>query len=63
MVLTEIRIYEGLKPLEKNLFNKLTKWVKIAYSFLQSVSNQFYVNIKNFSKPTSRNGDIGHFNL
>ena len=47
---------------------------KIAHSFLQSVSNQFHVIIlslpmyfykwlsKNFSKPTSKNGDIRHFN-
>ena len=33
---------------------KLIKRVKIAHSFLQS---------KNFSKPFSTNGDIGHFNL
>ena len=54
---------------------KLIKRVKIAHSFLQSVSNQFRViNLrlpmyfykwlsKNFSKPTSINGDIGQFNL
>ena len=54
---------------------KLIKRVKIAHSFLQSVPNQFRVIIlsllmyfykwlsKNFSKPTSKNGDIGHFNL
>ena len=46
---------------------KLTKRVKIAHSFLQSVSDQFHVIIlslpmyiykwlsKNFSKPTSKN--------
>ena len=54
---------------------KLIKQVKIAHSILQSVSNQFHFIIlilpmqfhkwlsKNFSKPTSKNGDIGHFNL
>ena len=54
---------------------KLIKRVKIAHSFLQFVSNQFHVIIlslpmqfykwlsNNFSKPTSKNGDIGHFNL
>ena len=54
---------------------KLIKWVKIAHSFSQSVSNQFHVISlslpmlfykwlsKNFLKPTSKNGDIGHFNL
>ena len=54
---------------------KLIKRVKIAHSFLQSVSNQFHVIIlslpmqfykwlsKNFLKPTSKHGDIGHFNL
>ena len=54
---------------------KLIKQVKIAHSALQSVSNQFRVIIlslpvyfykwlsKNFSKPTSKNGDICHFNL
>ena len=48
--------------------------VKIAHSFLQSVSNQFRVIIlslrmwfyewlsKNFSKPTSKNEEIGSFN-
>ena len=53
---------------------KLIKRVKIAYSFLQSVSSQFHVIIlsltmqfykwlsKNFSKTTSKNGKIGHFN-
>ena len=47
---------------------KVIKRVEIAHSFLQSVSNQFYVIIlslpvlfykwlsKNFSKPTSKNG-------
>ena len=54
---------------------KLIKRVKIAHSFLQSVLNQFHVIIlslpikfykslsKKFSKPTSKNGDMGHFNL
>ena len=56
---------------------KLIKRVKIAHSFLQSVSNQFHVIIlslpmsmkfckllsKNFLKPTSENGDMGHCNL
>ena len=54
---------------------KLIKRVKIAHSFLQSVSNQFHVIIsslpmlfykwlsKNFSKPTSKNGEIDRFNL
>ena len=54
---------------------KLIKRVKIANSFLQSVSDQFHVIIlslpmlfykwlsKNFSKLTSKNGDMGHFNL
>ena len=46
---------------------KLIKQVKIAHSFLQSVSNQFHVIILSlsiqFKKPTSKNGDIGHFNL
>ena len=49
-------------------------WVKIAHSFLQFVSNQFHFIIlslsmwlyewlpKNFSKPTSKNGEIGRFN-
>ena len=53
---------------------KLIKWVKIAHSFLQSVSNQFHVIIlslpmkfgkwlsKKFSKPISRNGEIDRFN-
>ena len=53
---------------------KLINWVKIAHSFLQSVSNQFPVIIlslsmyfykwlsKNFSKTTSKNGEIGRFN-
>ena len=51
---------------------KLIKWVKIAHSFLQSVSNQFHITIlslpmykwlsKNFSKTTSKNGEIGRFN-
>ena len=48
--------------------------VKIAHSFLQSVSNQFHIIIlslpaqfykwlsKNCSKSTSKNGEIGHFN-
>ena len=54
---------------------KLIKRVKIAHSFLQSVSNQFHFIIlslpmqvykwlsKNFLKPTSKHEDIGHFNL
>ena len=54
---------------------KLTQQVKIAHSFLPTVSNQFHVIIlrlpmqfykwlsKNFSKPTSKNGEIGRFNL
>ena len=54
---------------------KLIKRVKIAHSFLQSVSNQFHVIIlslpmlfykwlsKNFLKPTSKNGEIDRFNL
>ena len=53
---------------------KLIKRVKIAHSFLQSVSNQFHVIIlnlpiefykwlsKNFSKTTFKNGEIGRFN-
>ena len=53
---------------------KLIKRVKIAHSFLQSVSDQFHVIIlslpmefykwlsKNFSKPTSKHGEIGRFN-
>ena len=52
---------------------KLIKRVKIAHSFLQSGSDQFHVMIlslpmyfykwlsKNFSKPTSKNGDMGHW--
>ena len=63
----------------KDVFNKglvkLIKWLKIAHSILQSVSDQFHVIIlslpmefykwllKNFSKLTSKNGDMGHFNL
>ena len=54
---------------------KLIKRVKIAHSFLQSVSDQFHVIIlslpmyfykwlsKNFSKPTSKNGDMDRFHL
>ena len=54
---------------------KLIKPVKIAHSFLQSVSDWFHVIIlslpikfykwlsKHFSKPTSKNGDMCHFNL
>ena len=51
---------------------KLIKPVKIAHSFSQSVSDQFHVIIlslsmnwlsKNVSKPNSKNGDMGHFNL
>ena len=55
---------------------KLIKRVKITHnSFLQSVSNQFHVIIlslrmlfykrlsKNFLEPTSKDRDIGHFNL
>ena len=53
---------------------ELIKRVKIAHSFLQSVSNQFHVIIlglplkfykwlsKNFSKTTSKNEEIGRFN-
>ena len=53
---------------------KLMQRVKIAHLFLQPVSNQFHVIIlslslqfykwlsKNFSKPTSKNGEIVHFN-
>ena len=53
---------------------KLMQLVKIAHSFLQSVSNLFHFIIlslpvkfytwlsKNFSKPTSKNGEICHFN-
>ena len=53
---------------------KLIKWVKIAHSLLQSVSDQFHVIIlslpmqfykwlsNNFSKPKSKNGEIGHLN-
>ena len=52
---------------------ELIKRVKIAHSFLQPVSNQFHVIIlslpvkfykwlsKNFSKTTSKNGEIGRF--
>ena len=48
--------------------------MKVAYSFLQFVSNQFHFIIlslsmwfykwlsKNFSKPASKNGEIGRFN-
>ena len=54
---------------------KLIKRVKIAHSFLQSVSNQFYaISLslpvwfykclsKNFSKHTSKNEEIDCFNL
>ena len=54
---------------------KLIQRVKIAHSFLQSLSNLFhFINLslpmqiytwlsKNFSKATSKNGEIGHFNL
>ena len=50
---------------------KLIQQVKITHSFLQSVSNLFYFIVlslatlfyiwlsKNFSKPTSKNGEIG----
>ena len=53
---------------------KLIKRMKIAHSFLQSVSDQFHILIsslpmqfykwlsKNFSKPTFRNGEIGRCN-
>ena len=53
---------------------KLKQRVQIAHSFLRSSSNQFHVIIlslsmkfyklmsKNFSKPTSKNGEIGRFN-
>ena len=54
---------------------KLMQRVKIARSFLQSVSNQFHVGyhvklayvilqmaVKEFLKPTSKNGEIGCFN-
>ena len=53
---------------------KLTRRVKIAHSFLQSVSDQFHIIIlnlpmqyykwlsKKFSKPTSKNGEISRFN-
>ena len=53
---------------------KLIKRVKIAHSFLQSVSDQFHVIIlnlsgsfykwlsKKFSKPTSKDEEIGRFN-
>ena len=63
-----------IKTPDKGLV-KLIKPVKIDHSFLQSVSNEFHVIIlslpmqfykwlsKNFSKPTSENGGIGHFNL
>ena len=54
---------------------KLMQRVKIDHSFLQSVSNlfhfivlslpmQFYIWLsKNFSEPTSKNGEIDRFNL
>ena len=54
---------------------KLIQRVKIAHSFLRSVSNLFHFIIlslhmkfytwlsKNFSKATSKNGEIGRFNL
>ena len=54
---------------------ELINRVKIAHSFLQSVSDRFHVIIlslpmqfykllsKNFSKPTSKNGDMNHSNL
>ena len=54
---------------------QLIKRVKIAHSFLQCVSDQFHVIVlslpmlfykwlsKNFSKPTSKDGYMGHFNL
>ena len=53
---------------------KLIHRVKIAHSFLHSVSNLFHFIIlslpiyfyiwlsKKFSKPTSKNGEIGSFN-
>ena len=53
---------------------KLIKRVKIAHSFLQSLSNQFHIIIlslpmlfykwlsKNFLKPISKNGEISRFN-
>ena len=53
---------------------KLIKRVKIAHSFLQSVSDQFQVIVvslplqfykwlsKNILRPTSKNGEIGRFN-
>ena len=53
---------------------KLIKRVKIAHSFVQYVSNQFHIIIlslfmlfykwlsKNFSKTTSKNGEIGRSN-
>ena len=65
-----LRFYRPRKALVK-----LIKRVQIAYSFLQSVSDQFHVIIlslpikfykwlsKNVSKPTSKNGDTDHFNL
>ena len=46
---------------------KLMQQVKIAHSFLESVSNQFHVIIlslplsKNFSKLISKNGEISRF--
>ena len=64
----------NLAPCEAKGPVKLIKRVKIAHSFLQSVSNQFHVIIlslpmyfynwlsKNFSKSTSKNGEIGRFN-
>ena len=53
---------------------ELMQQVKMAHSLLQSVSNLFYFIIlslpmqfhmwlsKNFSKPTSKNGETGRFN-
>ena len=44
------------------------QWMKIAHSFLRSVSDPLYhfklayEMSKNFFEPTSKNGEIGRFN-
>ena len=54
---------------------KSIQWVKIVHSFLQSVSKSvplyhfnlafvvLHMIVKNLQKPTSKNGEIGRFNL
>ena len=68
------RICSSSVEFEANKKDLLIKRVKIAHSFLESVSNQFHIIIlslplqffkwlsKNFSKTTSENGEIGRFN-